>query len=396
MARVVILGATANQTPLVRRAVDAGHHVTVFDPSPSAPAAALAHDHVVVDLADEDACMARMAQRPPDAVVTAAADFPVRLLAAACARFGLPGPSPEAALACTDKHRMAEALTAAGVGMPATHLATDPAAAVRATRDLGVRAILKPVRGQGGRGVSEVAADASDAAIEAAWRHAAEGGRDGVLVQAFIDGPEMSVESVTSGGHTTPVAITAKRTSGPPFHVEVGHVVPAPLSDDARAAVHDTVIRAMAALGVDACVSHVELRLTPSGPVIMEAACRMGGGFIGSDLVPLATGVDLLGAVLDLALGRPADLRPRDHAGAAAVSFIPPVPGRLAAIHGQAEANASAGVVRTDLWVRPGSLMGPLDHNGARPGYVIATGSDAPTATARADEAAAQIRLEIG
>ena len=43
--------------------------------------------------------------------------------------------------------------------------------------------------------------------------------------------------------------------------------------------------------------------------VVMEIAGRMGGDFIGSDLVPLSTGYDFLKGVIEVALGQPIEVK---------------------------------------------------------------------------------------
>ncbi|MFP3675167.1 ATP-grasp domain-containing protein, partial [Bacillus sp. SIMBA_031] len=51
--------------------------------------------------------------------------------------------------------------------------------------------------------------------------------------------------------------------------------------------------------------SHIELMITDEGKVYpIEIGSRMGGDFIGSDLVQLSTGFDYLQAVLDIALNQ--------------------------------------------------------------------------------------------
>ena len=62
-----------------------------------------------------------------------------------------------------------------------------------------------------------------------------------------------------------------------------GHRVTA----DAAQVVSEAAIAGIRALGIDCSPGHVELRVTESGPVIIEIGARLGGGYICSDLVPL-------------------------------------------------------------------------------------------------------------
>ncbi len=60
---------------------------------------------------------------------------------------------------------------------------------------------------------------------------------------------------------------------------------------------------AVEAIGLDNCAAHTELKLTEKGPIIIEIGARLGGDFITSDIVPLATGVDMLKNVISISLG---------------------------------------------------------------------------------------------
>ena len=61
---------------------------------------------------------------------------------------------------------------------------------------------------------------------------------------------------------------------------------------------------ALNALGITNGASHSEYKITPKGRIaIMEIGARMGGDFIGSDLVRLSTGYDFLKGVIEVALG---------------------------------------------------------------------------------------------
>ena len=62
--------------------------------------------------------------------------------------------------------------------------------------------------------------------------------------------------------------------------------------------------KALAALGVTNGASHAEYKITADGGIyVMEIGARMGGDFIGSDLVRLSTGYDFLKGVIEVALG---------------------------------------------------------------------------------------------
>ena len=64
------------------------------------------------------------------------------------------------------------------------------------------------------------------------------------------------------------------------------------------------VLKALDALHIRYGASHSELKITENSDIkVIEIGARMGGDFIGSDLVKLSTGYDFLKGVIEVALG---------------------------------------------------------------------------------------------
>jgi biotin carboxylase len=115
---------------------------------------------------------------------------------------------------------------------------------------------------------------------------------DRLLVESYIEGPEFSIEGYATSSHIEVVAVTEKCLGPEPYFVEVCHVVDADLSTDHRTSLERTAVAAVRALGMGSGVFHLEARLTPSGPVVMEVAARLGGDRI-HKLVSAVHGQDL-------------------------------------------------------------------------------------------------------
>jgi biotin carboxylase len=111
-------------------------------------------------------------------------------------------------------------------------------------------------------------------------------------VEEYLDGPEISIDSVVHYGKVHPLVLARKQTGLFPYFEETGHCVTADdplLSDvallDQLQAIHD-------AISVDQLVTHTEFRLTPDGPRLVEINPRLGGDFI-PKLGYLASGINL-------------------------------------------------------------------------------------------------------
>ena len=100
------------------------------------------------------------------------------------------------------------------------------------------------------------------------------------------------------------MAVTDKITTGAPFFVELEHHQPSLLSESLQNEIRKIVLESLTALHIQYGASHSELKITDDGQIfIIEIGARMGGDFIGSDLVQLSTGYDFLAATIKVSLG---------------------------------------------------------------------------------------------
>src|SRR6185437_6479322 len=86
-----------------------------------------------------------------------------------------------------------------------------------------------------------------------------------VLVEQYLDGPEISVDGVLIAGEYRPAVLARKRLGEPPYFEETGHLVDPddPLLTDPE--VLHTLAAAHVALGIEQVLTHTELRLTRHG-----------------------------------------------------------------------------------------------------------------------------------
>ncbi|HEX8093143.1 ATP-grasp domain-containing protein [Jatrophihabitans sp.] len=324
--------------------------------------------------------------------VTSSSEYFAAAAAELAGGLGLPHPDPAAIAACRDKATQRRLLRAQGVAGPAFATATSPHQAVELASSLGLPVVLKPVSGSGSVGVRlchHLGEVAEGAGAALAGELAGIPAQRAVLVESCLDGPEFSVE--TFG--TQVVGITAKHLGASPYFVETGHDFPAPLPPAARAALAQTALRALVALGLGWGPAHVELRLGSTGPAVIEVNPRLAGGMI-PNLVRSATGVDLIAAAVANAAGLPVRLAPSRAAGSAIRFLVAQRSGYFVAADGLDRAAACPQLSEAVLTRRPGVLT--LEHSFRdRVGYLIAVGRDSHDAAAAADRALACVHLRI-
>jgi biotin carboxylase len=342
----------------------------------------------VLSTEDEEGIDRLARARDVAGIVSPGSDWPVGIAARVAGRIGLPHPiDPRSGALATSKSRQREAFAAAGV--PHAR-ALDPQDAA-----LPFPVVVKAPDRQGQRGLALV----HDAAgLEAAVAAALAESRFGtVLVEEHVGGPEVTVNAFGLDGRFHPLTVTDRLTAEPPaFGVALAHAWP---SAHAADGVVETARAAVEALGITGGPSYTQLRLGPDGPVVMEVAARLGGGH-DAELCRAATGVDLNALAVAAALGeRDACARllgaSRPRAGGAAVAFLVPPEGALAAVDGLEAAEAADGVAWVRVYRRPGHVFGPFRRGADRAGAVLATGGDRDEALDRARRAARAVRFRV-
>jgi hypothetical protein len=132
------------------------------------------------------------------------------------------------------------------------------------------------------------------------------------------------VEYLSWKGEHRFLAVTEKFTTGAPLFVETGHLQPPKHMDEKTLArIKALVPQVLDCLGVRYGASHTELKVDSDGTIrLIECGARMGGDCIGSDLVPLSTGVDYVRGVIDVSCGTEPTFEPIGKTCVSAVRFL--------------------------------------------------------------------------
>lgn len=225
-----------------------------------------------------------LVSRSPDQVV-AITELDMVRAAETRELLGLPGTSSHTERTVIDKYRTRVVLGAAGLSAvdcfrcSASELLTR----LRCTR---LPAVVKPRSFTGSHGVYLLSEDES---LETAVSHvlaaydlptARDYGRDDILVEALIPGPEISAEAIVVEGVLRLLALTDKVTLEPPSFFEVGHIMPSRLSFGKYKIVSEYLQSVTTALGIWTSPIHAELKLSDDGVALIELHTRFGGGTI--------------------------------------------------------------------------------------------------------------------
>jgi biotin carboxylase len=314
---------------------------------------------------------------------------------------GLPGNGYHVTRLLRDKVAMRQRQAEAGAGPVAAEAVCDRRCLASFGEAHGYPFIVKPADGTASMGVLRVDGPEN---LEQAWRHM-ERVRgeplhadaigtvraDTFIAEEYLDGPEYSVEAFTFRGRHVVLAITEKSVL--PNFVEVGHAVPARLDGPAASEVSDAIRTFLDCVGVREGPTHTEIRLTASGPRVVESHTRPGGDRI-IELVETAVGVDLERYTVGWPLGLvPEIVESPVPMGAAATRFIVAEPGVVERIEGVAAVRAQPDVVLVEVDVAPGDYVRAPAWSWDRPGQVVAAAATTEAAIARCEELVDQIRI---
>lgn len=347
-------------------------------------------DVAVVDTTSCEAVVAAIRSRTGDACrgVTTSSERAVAVTARVAAALGLPGEDPDAVERCRDKACQRRTMAAAGLPVPAYRVCATPEEAGEAASFIGPPVVVKPTHGTGSSGVRSCTEPGEARTWAGRLLDAAAG--EAVLVERKLTGPEYSVELV--GGRV--LGVTATRLGAEPYFVETGHDFPADLSTSTAALLAAQARAAVHALGVGTVAAHVELRLEPGGPVVVEVNPRLAGGMI-PRLIQLAVGLDPIAALLDVVTGREWRQEPSRQGHAAIRFVVPGNSGTIRAISGVSEARRSPGVVEVTVASKVGTEFAHRQDFQDRIGHVISVGPGARITGERADRALRLIHVAV-
>lgn len=394
--KMMILGASALQVPAIEKAKALGYWVILVDYDENAVGFALADEKLVVSTLDQEEVYRQALRLQPDVILTSTSDGPVRTAAYVNEKLGKrPDLSYENALCATIKNKMRDRLKKNGVPIPEYYVAGDYEAFSNAVDRLNGYCIVKPADNAGSRGVVLFVREMSK---EKTYEYSKSNSRNGtVLVEEFMQGAEVSVEVMVVDGEPNILSITDKYITQPPYFVELAHCEPSRLDPQIQEKIRRVAAQAIKAIGIENAPAHVEIKVTEEGPKIVELAARLGGDFITSKLVPLSTGIDMVGASVLLAIGEKPDLMPKWQRGAA-IHFIhapEESEGVLAAITVPETLYQEEGIEQIVIYKKPGDAVCGTHSSNDRLGHVITVGATAEEAMERGKQAVSRIRVEV-
>jgi biotin carboxylase len=217
-----------------------------------------------------------------------------------------------------------------------------------------------------------------------------------VLLEEFVEGPELALEGIVTDGRLRLLALFDKPDPlQGPFFEETIYVTPSRLSRSLQSEIARVSAEAARAIGLRHGAVHAELRLRDGEtPAVIEIAARSIGGLC-SRTLRFGLGVSLEELILRHALGHEIEGLSREEMASGVMMIPTPGAGTLVAIRGLEEARSIPGVEGVEITAHPGKRLVPLPEGSSYLGFLFARGASPESVENALREAHARLSFEL-
>lgn len=394
MKRLMVLGAGILQVPVIKKAREMGVFVIAADDDPEAVGLKYADKCIVgKHLFNLEAMLAVARSEEIDGVIHPCSEVAMNTMGYINEKMGLPGIDLQTSLRATNKEKMRRAFERGGAPSPKSFGAVSFESAVLAARQIEGAIIVKPSRNSGSRGITKLPIGYSESELRMAVNRAINESRDrSAMIEQFVDGPEFSVEIIVWNKEVHVLQVTDKKTTEAPYFVELGHSQPSMFPTETVESVKRAAIMGVIALQVNNCACHAEVKVQNGQAYIMEIGARLGGDFISTELTHLSTGIDMVAAAINVALGVKPNLEPITKPQGVAIRYFTPKPGKLVAIENK-EALNDAHIYDAEIYHKVGDVIPEVKSSLDRSGHVIVIADTVKEAIDRAESMIKEVMM---
>ncbi len=349
-------------------------------------------DVLVCDLRDLPSILKFADSVKPHAVVSDQCDYSHFAQAVIAERYGLPGPEIRTAQIATNKFLQRKRAEEEGILVPRFRLCTSPEEALRAVKELGLPAVLKPTDNRGSFGVTRV--DHIEEVEEAFYEALAHSHSRFILVEEFIRGVHITVDGYAFRERgPVSLALATKKLIGTKHQVAMDILYPGDLPPELYRNAMRLNEEVNRKIGFSFGMLHSEYMVSERGIFLIESANRGGGVYTSEIIVPEVSGVDVVSQYISDCLGENQDLYTGEvQTNRVLLKFFKLPPGRIKSIEGLEELRSDPRVLKLRLSVKEGDTVEEITNDAARHGFLILRAEGDVFRTA--EEMIARIRIE--
>ena len=371
MLRLMVIGATWEQIPLIQEAKKLGFNVLATATSKDAEGLSYADKQELVDPRDLIHMLKIAKSYQPNGIASDECDYSHYANVFVSENLGLPHDGLKSSQLTTNKLWMRDACHKARILQPRFIGCRTIEDAKRAIEVIGLPVIVKPVDNRGASGVKVVNSIENlkeaylDALMNAYSRE--------VIVEAYIEGIHITVDGcVDQDGIHHNLAIASKKVTkgNKPIIFEVNY--PAKITDENREYIMQTNSQVVDALNISSGLTHSEYILDGKGRCfLVETANRGGGVYTSAKIIPIISGINISELLISNAIGRSFEIKLHPYLGEVVLRFFIFKPGNIVDIRGIEKVKSFHGVEFIKLFIRPGDILNAVQSGAERHGFVI-------------------------
>lgn len=376
--KLLLIGAGIGQVPLLERAKSKGIHVTVATIPGKYPCIAMADDVIYHDIYDRPGIVEEARKNNITAVISDQNDLMNPTVAYVAEKLGLPGNKFQTVMSYCNKNKFLDNCEKAGVPVP-MHIAVETIDGEIPKLNCPFPWIVKPSDSQSSIGVQRIdqldeLAPALEFALDKSPTHSA-------IVEEYFFGKEIVCEGFINNGKYYLLGFADRKYFDlPDLLIPSQTIFPSILDKTLLDRVMEYEQKLTEYTKPEFAIVHSEYLINDlTGEIrIVESALRGGGVYISSDLIPMATGIDINDLLLRKVLNEKVDVdavfKKCCYNASAYVCFYLP-DGVVESIEGVEEVENLPFVRHAYIEdIKIGQITEKMTYKGARKGPILVSG----------------------
>lgn len=390
--KLMVVGATYTQVPLIKAAQKMGYHTIVAGIKGDYPGIPVADEACFVDIRDPEAVLEKARELQIDGIATCCMDMGVRAVGLVCEKMGLCGLSEHAALLSNQKLAMKEAFELGGVRSPAFRKVSSPEELQACWQELPHPVILKAVDLQASRGI--YVCESFEQLTEAFEQAMSLTRESFCIVEQFVKGIDIGAQAFVYQGEILFILPHNDEVFSGSANKPIGHSSPLLVEPDVLEETKRQCELAIRAIGLNNCAVNIDLIKTDDGQIYMiELTGRVGATCL-PELVSLYYGVDYYQMIVAMAMGEDPrkifDARPGTETPNASRFLMAPRDGVIDAISLDDDGED---VALMDIYAKPGDEVHHFEDGKDRVGQMVVTGKTLQDCFKRLDELSGKLQI---
>lgn len=366
--RLIILGASNAQLPIILKAVEMGFYVITIDNLPNNIGHQYSHQSANCSTVDLDGVCKIAKELTIDGIVTFASDVATTTVAFVAASLQLQGCKVKTAETLSNKANFRQFQQQHALNHPDFFIEKSMNGLEEKCLKLNPPLIFKPVDTSGSRGITKVE-DINASNCREAFSYAQQFSNSGtVSVEEFVEGVDISGDGYLVSGQLYAV-VSQKYKCG---FIPTGHRFPTNISNKDQALIFSEIVNTCQALGYSDGPIDFDVKISNKQVIVIEMSPRLGGNGI-PELIKYSTGVDLVKMTINYALGNPYSLPNDSHTkGCASWVFGNEIAGKIEHIASTKEMKDKIKeLFECRLNYKLGEVIPAFEHSGNSLGYAL-------------------------